>query len=33
MPAINLTRLRARFKLLQLQIEDPVEFTRSLREI
>lgn len=33
MPAINLTRLRARFALLQQQIEDPVTFTNGLREI
>ena len=33
MPAVDLSRLRARFKLLQLQIEDPVAFTRGLREI
>ncbi len=33
MPAIDLTRLRARFKLLEETIENPGEFTRGLREL
>ena len=33
MPAIDLTRLRARFKLLEETITDPVYFTRGLREL
>lgn len=33
MPAINLTRLRVRFKLLLVQINDPAGFTNGLREI
>lgn len=33
MPAIDLTRLRARFKLLQAQIDDTVAFTNGLREV
>ncbi len=33
MPAIDLTRLRARFRLLLAQIENTADFTRGLREI
>ncbi len=33
MPAIDLSRLRARFKLLLAQIEDPSEFTHDLRDV
>lgn len=33
MPAIDLTRLRARFKLLEETIENPAEFTHGLREL